>query len=168
MLDEQGIRSLLPRPQGTTGQTTTSPSAPPASLPTSLPTSLPSTPADPMAQSLPDGAVQQTEDRYLFNNPAEKVTYDAVTGAPGQDLVGLDGAGLSMPPPPTTAGTPPDITIDLSESKTKASESGWTTWIMIIALLVAFLLCIGFLMTQGRRAPPAYGGGYGGGGYGGF
>ena len=175
MLDERGIRDLLPRPRGTSAPTITTTAPPYAPTSTDLPGSLGPSPGTAPAPIPPlpttaqgtdsalQGAVQVGEDRFTFSDPAEKVTYDAVTSAPGQDPMGQDpmgdGAGLGAGLRTTPA---PDVVYDLSTEE-KDAAGGWNLWIIAVAVLVAILLCIGLVMFRGGRARPAqsYGGGYG-------
>lgn len=116
------------------------------------------------------GATLDGDDRILFNDPREKITYDAVTGVPGQE----DGAGEGMFAHVGNAATTnpamqPDLVYDLSKDVPEEPKVRWKTWVITIAVLVAFLLCMGMILLRGRGASSAgvSNGGYGGGGYGG-
>ena len=163
MLDEQGIRALLPQPR------MTSPTVPATttvdnSMVPDFPAPVQVTTAAP--QSL-QGATIDGEGRILFNDPMEKITYDAVTGVPGQDegMVFM-GSGLSPSSSPTS--TRPAMVYDLSKDVPEEQGVHWKMWAITIAVLVTFLLCLALLL-RGRGSTSVsntgYGGGYGTGGF---
>jgi hypothetical protein len=136
MLDEQGIRALLPTPNSQRTST-------PAVSETPMPTDTPTTPTNP---TLP-GAGQVGPDRQVFNDPQEQVTYEYMEEPPEalRNLMATEA--------PTTAAPKPDVIYDVSESNTNKEEKGssWTTWIIVIAILVCIILTIMvFLVRRGQ------------------
>jgi len=164
MLDEQGIRALLPQPRMTSSTVPATTTVDNSMVP-DFPAPMQVTTAAP--QSL-QGATIDGEGRILFNDPMEKITYDAMTGVPGQDE-GMGGSGLSPSSSPTS--TRPAMVYDLSKDVPEEQGVRWKMWAITIAVLVTVLLCLAALLLRGRGSTSAsvsntgYGGGYGTGGF---
>lgn len=143
MLDEKGIRALLPQPRSTPPLTT---------LPASQASTPSAAPPPPPIQATTIPAVPQTlpADRELFDDPMEKITYDAVTGAPGQEDIGGMGAFGGTPVDAGAQTGAPDVIYDLSQEAPGEAkpEVRWKLWVILIAILVAFLLCLGVMVFR--------------------
>jgi hypothetical protein len=138
MLDEQGIRALLPTPNS---QRTSTPAVSETPMPTDTPTT-PTTPTPTLS-----GAGQVGPDRRVFNDPREQITYQYMEEPPEalRNLMATEA--------PTTAAPKPDVIYDVSESNDNKEEKGssWTTWVIVIAILVCIILTIMvFLVRRGQ------------------